>query len=95
MSSKNKTQFYLSERGIRYRLDGPISDCKSVCMLLRAIAPNLRNFETISRNSNRSLAEGIVARGKDKNYQKMRIKYLLKLFFFMYIIFYFKIKDTT
>ena len=79
MSAKNKTQFCLSERGIRYRLDGPISDCKSVCMLLRAIAPNLRNFETISRNSNRSLAEGIVVRGKDKNYQKMRIKYLLKL----------------
>ena len=53
-----------------------MSDCKSVDVLPGAIAQNFWKFEPVPRNSNRMLAEGSVAYGKDKNHQKMAIKYL-------------------
>ena len=37
-SAKNEMLFYLPAPGIRHRLDGPISDCKSVGVLPRTIA---------------------------------------------------------
>ena len=58
---------YLSELGIRHRLDGPISDFKSVVVLSRAIAQNSHKFEAIPQNPNRRLTEGSVACGKNKN----------------------------
>ena len=74
--AKSKTLIYLFKPGIRHRLDGPISDCKSVGVLSSAIAHTSRNFEQIPQNSNQRLAKGYVACGKDKNYQQMGIKYL-------------------
>ena len=64
-SAKNKMLLDLSELGIRHRLDGPISDCKSVDMLLRAIAQNSQEFKPIRRNLSRWLVEESVAGGKD------------------------------
>ena len=70
------TLLYLSEPGIRHRMDRPVSDYKSVDVLPSVIAQNFRKFEPIPRNSNRRLTEGSVACGKDKNHHKMRLKYL-------------------
>ena len=64
-SAKNKMLLDLSELGIRHRLDGPISDRKSVDMLLRAIAQNSQEFKPIRRNLSRWLVEESVAGGKD------------------------------
>ena len=64
-SAKNKMLLDLPELGIRHRLDGPISDCKSVKMLLRAIAQNYQEFKPIPRNLSRWLVEESVAGGKD------------------------------
>ena len=74
--AKNKTLLYLPKLRIRRRLDGPISDCKSVDVLPRAIAQNPRKFEPIPRNSTSRLAERSVVRSKNKNHQKMGIKCL-------------------
>ena len=77
-SAKNKTLLYLSKPVIRHRLNGPMSDCKSVGVLLRAIVQNSRiSSNQFYKIQNRRLAEGKVARGKHKNRQKMRIKDLL------------------
>ena len=70
-SAKNKMLLDLSELGIRHRLDGPISDCKSVDMLLRAIAQNSQEFKPIRRNLSRWLVEESVAGGKD-NFLNLR-----------------------
>ena len=64
-SAKSKMLLDLSELGIRHRLDEPISDCKSVDMLLRAIAQNSQEFKPIRRNLSRWLVEESVAGGKD------------------------------
>ena len=76
-SAKNKTLLYLSKPGISHRLDGPISGCKIVGVLPRAIAQNsYKNSNQFHKIENRRLAEGKFARGKGKNHQKMGIKYL-------------------
>ena len=76
-SAKNKTLLYLSKPRIRHRLDGPISDCKNVGVLPRAIAQNSHiSSNQFHKIQNRRLAEGKFARGKGKNHQKMEIKYL-------------------
>lgn len=49
-------------------MDGPISGCKSVGVVPKAIAQNFQKIESIPQNSNRRLAEGSVERGKDKNH---------------------------
>ena len=78
-SAENKMLLYLSEPGIRHSLDGPISDCKSVGVLPRDIVQDSQKFKLIQLYSNWRLAEGSVARGKDKNHQKMGMKYLQQL----------------
>ena len=50
-----------------------MSDCKSVDVLPGAISQNFWKFEPVPRNSNRMLAEGSVACGKDKNHQKCQL----------------------
>ena len=40
----NKTLLYPSDLAVRHRLHGPISDYKSVGVLLRVIARNYRKF---------------------------------------------------
>ena len=67
-SAENKTLLYLSEPGIRHRMDGPISGCKSVGVVPKAIAQNFQKIKPIPQNSNRRLAEGSVECGKDKNH---------------------------
>ena len=37
-SAKNETLLYSSKQGIRHRLDGPVSDCKSRCVPIWAIS---------------------------------------------------------
>ena len=49
-------------------MDGPITGCKSVGVVPKAIAQNFQKIESIPQNSNRRLAEGSVERGKDKNH---------------------------
>ena len=76
-SAKNKTLLYLPERGIRHRLDGLISDCKDMGVLLRAVAQNSHiSSNQFHKIQNQRLAKGKVAREKDKNRQKMGVKYL-------------------
>ena len=58
-------QLYLSKQGIRHRLDGPISDCKSVDVLPRDYYLNSRKFGLIFRNSNWSLVEESIACRKE------------------------------
>ena len=59
----------LSELSIIYRLDGPLSDYKSVGVLPRSIAQNSRKFEPAPQNSNRRFTEENFARGKGKSHQ--------------------------
>ena len=74
--STSEELLHLSKPGFKHRPDGPISDYKSVSVLPRTICQKSRNFEPVSRNSNRRLAGGSVASGKDKNHQKIKIRYL-------------------
>ena len=64
---------YLSEPGIRHKLDGLILDCESVGVLPMATAQDSRKFEPIPRNSNRRLTDVSVACRKNKSHQKMRV----------------------
>ena len=65
-SAENETPFYLYETGIRHRLDGPISDCKSVGVLPRAIASlaNSSQFYECWSNSIQLPIQLHVGRGK-------------------------------
>ena len=70
---QNKTLLHLSEPGIRYRLEGPISDYKSVDVPQKAIAQSSRKFSPIPQNSNCRLTEGGIARGKTRAIRKWEL----------------------
>ena len=72
-SIKYKTLLYLSKTGIRHRLDGPMSDCKSVCVLQRALPKSSWKFEQIPGNSNQRLDERSVARDKTRAIRKWEL----------------------
>ena len=69
-SAKNKTLLYLSEPGIRQKLDGPLSDCKHVGVFPRAIAQNPHiSSNQFQKIQNRRLADGKVSHGTIRKWE--------------------------